>query len=353
MKRSSRPLAVATVAAGLLAATPLAAPATQPACHRFAAVTGSNANAGTASAPFRTPGKLAAALSPGQTGCLRGGTYGDTSGGYVLDLDEGGAPGAPITIRSHPGERAKLVGIVHVPRTAPFVRLSRLDIEGTGGANTIKVYAAEFVLEDSDVTNRLRGNSCMILGSTSGYGQATRPIIRRNRFHDCGSAAHDNKDHAIYLSSVSEGQIVDNVFWNTQAYAIQLYPNAQRTRVAHNVIDGASSERGGVVVGGDSDHTSAHNVVEQNVIAFAETYNVASSWEDAVGAGNVVRQNCLWGGREGNLASARGFVAQANVVANPRYLDRVRKDFQLRPGSACLRVVGYDTVAKHGLHRRG
>ena len=136
--------------------------------------------------------------------------------------------------------------------------LSRLEIEGAGGANSIKVYAHDVVVEDNVITNRGRGESCMILGSSSGDGQARRVIVRRNRFHDCGSSANENKDHGIYAQNVVGGRIIGNVFWNSAAYAIQLYPNAQGTLVAHNVIDGDdSSIRGGILFGGDSSHVSS------------------------------------------------------------------------------------------------
>ena len=60
-----------------------------------------------------TAQQLLDSLRPGETGCLRGGTY-RSSRGYVLNARRGGAPGAPITLRSFPGERARLVGIIDI-----------------------------------------------------------------------------------------------------------------------------------------------------------------------------------------------------------------------------------------------
>ena len=62
--------------------------------------------------------------------------------------------------------------------------------------------------------------------------------MRGNRFHDCGDPANSNKDHASTPPTSLDGAIIDNVFYNSAGYTIQLYPNAQRTLVAHNVIDG-------------------------------------------------------------------------------------------------------------------
>jgi hypothetical protein len=316
-------------------------------CSRFAAPGGNDASRGTKSRPFRTPQRLADSLRPGQTGCLRGGTYQAGSNGYVLQPRRGGAPGAPITIRSYPGERAKLVGIIYIERGINYVTLSALDIEGTGGENTVQITSANDIVEDSSITNAWHGNSCMILGDTSGDGAATLPIIRRNRFHECGNPENGNLNHAIYASNVNAGQIVDNLFWNTSALTIQLYPNAHHVRFAHNVVDGdAPSVRGGVYFGGDSDYASTDNVVEYNVIAYAQTFNIDSGWDGATGSNNVARHNCLWAGREGNInTEGGGFSRVDNKVANPLFINKKKHDYRLKRRSPCRRVVGFDTAA--------
>jgi hypothetical protein len=310
------------------------------ACSRFAAPEGSDSRGGTRQRPFRTAQRLVSSLRPGQTGCLRGGRY-SSSDEFVVRFEHGGRQGTPITLRSYPGERATLVGNVMVTKGSDYITLSQLRVEGTGGSNTVKIYAAHTILQGSDITNAWRGESCMILGSDS-YGVAIGTVVRRNRFHECGNPADGNQDHAIYAQSVTDGQIIGNVFWDSAAYAIQLYPNAQRTRVAYNVIDGgAPSVRGGILFGGEASEASSDNIVERNVIAYAEEYNISSDWEGAIGTGNVAEKNCLWGGREGNIDdSAGGFRASANVVANPAFRDRQRRDYRLSATSRCRRVVG-------------
>ena len=243
-----------------------------------------------------------------------------------------------MAIMSYPGERAVLRGTVVVRSGANNVRLANLSVEGLGGANTIQVYGADFVLEGSQITNNWRGRSCMILGDGSN-GTAVRPVIRRNRFRECGSLANGNQDHAIYASHVADGRFSDNAFWDSAGYAIQLYPDAQRTVVSHNTIDGGSpSVRGGIVIGGDSDDTSNGNIVEYNVIAYATTYNIEAWWDGAVGAGNVARYNCLWNGGQGEI-DADEVAVVGNVVADPLFIDRERHDLRVGARSICADVV--------------
>jgi hypothetical protein len=310
-------------------------------CDRYAAPWGDDHNRGTSKRPFESPQRLANSLRPGKTGCLRGGVYDQTDEGYVLRLKRGGTEQRRITIRSFPGERARLLGIIYIVSGANFITLSQLAIEGTGEHNTVKIYSTGTTIRNNDITNASRGESCMILGSDSD-GEAVRTTVRENRFHDCGSSSNDNKDHAIYVSNAADGRIIGNVFWDSSAYSIQLYPHAVRMLVARNIIDGGPpSVRGGILLGGDSDYASSDNVVEFNVVAYADTYNVTSDWEGSTGTGNIVRSNCLWQGRDGNINdSSGGFTASSNMVAAPRFVNRAKHDYRLKRGSKCRRVVG-------------
>jgi hypothetical protein len=310
-------------------------------CDRYAAPWGNDHNRGTSKRPFESPQRLADSLRPGKTGCLRGGVYDQTDEGYVLRLKHGGTEQRRMTIRSFPGERAKLLGIIYIVSGANYITLSHLAIEGTGEHNTVKIYSTGTMIRNNDITNASRGESCMILGNSSD-GEAVRTTVRENRFHDCGSSSNDNKDHAIYVSNAADGRIIGNVFWDSSAYSIQLYPDAVRMRVARNIIDGGPpSVRGGILLGGDSDYASSDNVVEFNVVAYADTYNVTSDWEGSTGTGNIVRSNCLWQGRDGNINdSSGGFTASSNTVAAPRFVNRAKHDYRLKQGSKCRRVIG-------------
>jgi hypothetical protein len=329
-------------------ATLLCAPAPAAVtCDRYAGPFGSDNAPGTVTQPYHSAQRLANSLAAGQTGCLLEGTYTDElSGPYVLNVLHGGAPGAPITVRSAPGQRATLRGIVQVPRGSDNVTISNLDIVGqrvTPDESTgIQILAADTVLADNDITNNSR-KICMVLGSP-GWGEAIRTVIRGNVFHDCGT--RNNKfEHSAYIEWTDGVLVTDNLFLRSGAYAIHLYPDAHNTTVTHNVMVGNG---GGVIFAGEGDAASSDNVVAQNVIA--DSYmrpGIESWWGGTVGQRNRADRNCV---TRNTLAqvdiSGGGYSATGNVIADPGFRDAAHGDYRLAPSSPCWDLVGYDTAAK-------
>ena len=129
-------------------------------------------------------------------------------------------------------------------------------------------------------------------------------------------------DHGIYVENSVDAEITGNVFWDAPGWAIQLYPNAQRTLVAHNVIDATG---GGILIGGKAGggtyadgHASSGTTVEHNVITNTTAeYGVESYWGGSMGTDNVVRPNCMFNGAKGDLDRDGGRSPVGNLVADP------------------------------------
>jgi parallel beta-helix repeat protein len=309
-----------------------------PLCDRFASPLGLNTNPGTELLPYRTAQKLVNSLTAGQTGCLRGGPYPG-----AVTIVRGGSEGAPVTLQSYPGERARVVGRVLVQSGADYVTLSNLDLVGTNLENlgSPAIEANYATVEDSDITN-LNTADCVFVGTSEHFVEHV--TITRNRIHDCGLIPLTNRHQGISVWNAGDTEITRNVIYNNADRGIQLWPNAQRTLVARNTLDGNGE---GILLAGSKTLTSDNNVIERNVVTNSTARdNIEVNWPVGapVGTGNVVRENCVSGGPRDNgdggiQPRVKGVVVSGNLVASPDYVDRLAGNYDLASDSDCLRVV--------------
>jgi hypothetical protein len=310
----ARRLAVLVVAgAAALAASPVASAA----CTRYASARGSDSAAGTASAPFRTVGRLLSVLPDGGVGCLvAGGWFHER---VIFDRT--------ATLTSV-GGRATIAGVVIVRRDVPNVTVSNLAIRGEGGGRAALIVRADGArIAGDDVSGpgfRNRNTACILLDGVRGA------VVDGNRVHNCTLAnRRDLYAPGIFAASSLRSQISNNIVYHTLGDGIALAPNAQRTTVTHNIVDGNVS---GIYIGGDGRTASSHNVVTANIVSNSGRYNVHAAWSGRAGTGNVVSGNCFWHGYGGNIEGGALAVSR-NVVADPRYRNRP-SDYSLE-GGAC------------------
>ncbi len=351
---SCRPAAavLALSALLLLAAGPGGAGA-ETSCDLVASPSGSASAAGTLDDPLGGAHQLVDALRPGQVGCFASGTYRFRE----LKISR---PGVELT--SVPGQRALLHGRIWIARGANRVTVSHLDLDGRSGNHDLPsptVNANRATFEDLDVTNHHTG-ICFVLGS-SVWGRATGTVIKRSKIHDCGRLPSENQDHGIYLSAASHTVIRHNWIYRNADRGIQLYPDAQYTRVIDNVLYGNGE---GIIFSGDRRVAANHNLVAENIIADSKIRsNVESYYEPGgpVGRRNVVRFNCVHGASSDYYAGADdsgiqegeiGFNAAYNVAANPRFVDPAHGNFNLRDDSPCTDLGGKVSLRAPRLHGR-
>jgi hypothetical protein len=143
-----------------------------------------------------------------------------------------------------------------------------------------------------------------------------------------------NHDHGIYVEASDGAQIVDNWIYNNADRGVQLFPDAQDTYVARNVIDRNGQ---GVIF----TRVSSGNVVEHNVIAHSRRRWNLEDWE-LTGNANVARRNCVWTtrsdsyARNGGIQPSPDFTVLANVIADPNFVDRGVENYRLRLSSPCF-----------------
>jgi nitrous oxidase accessory protein NosD len=228
-------------------------------------------------------------------------------------------------------------------RTAAHVVIRGLWLDGRNPGNSPSpaVNGTDIVFTGNDVTNA-HTSICFVLGNPQ-FGTARHVTIENNRIHDCGTLPATNLEHGVYVGLARDTRVVGNWIYENADLGVHLYPDARRTLVSGNVIDGNGE---GVIFGGTKQVAPTGNVVEGNVISNSRIrFNVEWNWPGPVGRDNVVRRNCIGGGvradRNGGIMEPEiGFTAVGNVDAEPAF--RAPGDYRLKPGSACTRVFRGD-----------
>ena len=316
-------------------------------CNLYASPSGSDASGdGSLGSPFQSVGKLDQALAPGQTGCLRAGSYGST--GSLIKLDNDGAPGSQITITSFPAETAVVQGWVDIEGS--YTTLSHLSIDGSNTFYTqvrsgtkcpapvsqpLVIAGSNDVLEFVDYYQSvpsLRGNGIGI----GFWGDADNTIIRFSKIHDVGQC--EAYDHLIYLSHGNNVQIYDNWIYNDpHGRGVQLYPAPTNARVFDNVIDHAGE---GFVIGNEAGDTVSGNQIFNNVITNSTglpSQNIPGEgihdlYSGKPGTGNSFHDNILYG-NPGGIGHLTAVDHYGNASANPRLDDPLEHDYEPLPGS--------------------
>jgi parallel beta-helix repeat protein len=340
--RKFAPLSVVMSLATLFAFTGSAGAAVS--CDLVASPSGSDSASGSVTAPFATAQHLVNALQPGQTGCLRAGTYNED-----VSIGHGGNAGAPVTLTAYPGESVTIVGRFWIAQGANYVTVTGLGLDGKNADNlpSPTVNSNNDTFSYDDVTDEHTA-ICFDLGSDT-YGVANNTLITHSRIHDCGVMPAINHDHGIYVADAVNTTIEWNLIYDNADRGIQLYPNAQYTTVDHNVID---SNGEGIIFSGDDGEASNNSNVYDNLLTNALIRHDAESWYPSgnpLGTNNSLHNNCVWGGAEGTIdTSGGGFTSSNNTTADPQYVDAANHDYHLQPTSPCLAITGDIAAAVDG-----
>ena len=312
-------------------------------CSKYASPSGSDSNAGSATAPYRTVQYLVNRLTAHETGCLLAGSY----VGNVAFAN------GSVTLAGVTGQDAKILGYVWVKSSANDVTVQDLSIDGHDvSPPPVQVNGDRVTLRNLDITDRNKPGSayngmCVLAGPNFEADPANTAYdltITNSRIHNCGDDAHE---HAIYLESTRRAHVVDSFLYDNPGYGIHMYPDAQASLIEYVLIDGNSSKCkanltfSGEKAGGEYSRAygSSNNVVRYSLITNSLCrYNVESYYPTGSLAptGNVVENSCVWNAPLGNFGSTSGYTQHDNIDADPLYTDRTVKDFRLQPTSPCL-----------------
>ncbi len=199
------------------------------AAEYFVATNGNDSNPGTKAAPFKTIQKgVNTAKNPGDIISVRGGTY---AGSVVLKYS--GASGKPITLRSFPGEKAKIDQGPDLANTA--AKFLRVILDG-GSTNGVKNPIGWLIIDGLEITRGNEGikmykahdviiRNCNIHHNISmGFlGNGTRVTIDRNIIANNGftHSLPNYTIHGIYLSGTTI-KITNNIIHSNICSGIQV-----------------------------------------------------------------------------------------------------------------------------------
>jgi hypothetical protein len=294
--------------------------------------------------------RLDRALAPGQTGCLRAGTYGDTGTTHRIDRD--GSAAGRITLTSYPGETATVAGWVVIE--ASYTTVSHLRIDGSntlykytagtnsacrvdsGSSQALVIAGANNVLEYNDYFQSnpaIRGNGIGV----GWWGRPDNTIIRFNKIHDVGRC--EAYDHLVYLEGGNNVQIYDNWMWNDpHGRGVQLYTHPTNARIHANVIDRAGE---GFSVGNEPGDTISGNEIYNNIVA----NSVGLPWQNitgkmihdlyggAPGTGNSFHDNLSFN-NPGGIGHTTAVKTYNNTAADPKFIDAGNHDYRVATTSA-------------------
>jgi Right handed beta helix region/Protein of unknown function (DUF1565) len=316
---------------------------------------GSDSNAGTLAAPWRTITKAWNAVPFGSTINVRAGTYSTQT--YLSGRSASAAN--PITIRAYPGETVILRNDSSAGAAVYIDRSSGVRIQGfritNPSSDGIKV------LNSSDielVSNSVYGNGNQ--GIIVGGGGSTAPTYSKNvqlwsnRIYSNGALSYTPFQHGVYYGATGSntdgiqhgavgGVIANNVFYDQPTgFHIQVGSQVDGVIITNNTFTTASNTSdanlgNAIQFYGEGNQFAPKNVlVVNNAIAFNAHRGVHGAGPSM--PSNVVRNNLAYENPMGDFVPVWGsstvFTLGANMTgADPRFVDRGAKDFHPRADS--------------------
>jgi parallel beta-helix repeat protein len=268
-------------------------------------------------------------LGPGQTGCFRAGTYKFSLLGINSD----------VTLGPYGRQRVTLQGEIKVRPSGAGSTIQGMTLDGRGGDSRIgpRIYADRVTLRNNEITNH-HTSICVQIGSWYDGPPPRGVVIERNRIHDCGERPTTNKDHGVYVSEARNTVIRDNWIYDNVDRGIQLYHDADGSKVTGNVI---LQNGDGIVINADSSDNEIYgNIIFDSVLG----WNVYGG-NDGSGSNNYVHNNCLralnpdpdYNVNGGIQPEQLHFRASHNRIApiNHVFVNRKDRDLRMQYVSAC------------------
>jgi hypothetical protein len=335
-------------------------PAPTSANNFYVAMTGSDSNAGTMAAPFRTIKKGVSAAKPDTTIHVMPGTYAES----IKSTVSGTATGR-IRFVSETRWAAKLVPPASNTtdgawdNRGAYVDIEGFEVDGTkhqggtpwrmgiysaGSSSTIKRNKVHDIAHDKAVYTCTNGGGAGVEGDS--YYKGTNIDVIGNVVYDIGYLGCTFVQ-GIYQTA--PGKVMNNVITRGGAACIHLWHDANHIDIVNNTV--VECPFGILVGGGDYVNTSGpadyvnvlNNIVVNSKMAIDE--------QGGTGKNNVYANNLLFGNTT-NWGLQNGLAGTNTVTENPLFMNLAGADYHLQAGSPAInagtttRAPSYDFDGK-------
>jgi hypothetical protein len=229
-------------------------------------------------------------LQPGDTLCLRGGTYAEN-----ITATISGTSASRITIRSYPGETAILKGLQRF--TLNYTTISGITFDWNTGAYTdhmLKLNNGVGWTFTGNEARNAKSFACVLI-----YGSPRDYAFTNNYVHDCASGIDTTRDHDLYVNAPGgvNGLIERNILVNAPGgYNAKLSGSSSGTEGTKNVTFRyntlVNANRANLLIG--SRNNTGNQVYGNLFVGAGDGWNVRL-WDMTGGEGTTVHDNLWWG----------------------------------------------------------
>jgi len=327
-----------------LAAAVLMLPAFAQAATYYLSPTGSDANPGTYTQPFRTVAKGVQAAKPGDTLILKDGTYPDEGGntGWLVWISKAGTASSWITMKAEHKWGAILdcqkqcSGYLYFDSGAAYWRIEDLVVQNTL-ANAIHMNstpAAHDLIFKGNLIRNVGGyytsSQIGICGVYAGPGQYNL-VFDGNVFHDIGRTGPADMmahDHGLYLHS-SNTTIINNLFYSLAAgWGVQTASGFSGV-IENNTFAFPMSTQVGQLMLWD---TNGDVMIRNNI--FYEPASTAITTYAFSPKSCTIDHNIIFG--PSTVISGSGCSVSSNYFIDPKLSNAASYDFSLTAGSPAI-----------------
>lgn len=318
--------------------------------HLYVSPTGSDANTGTQTKPFKTILKASAVAKPGTTVHVAPGTY---TGGF--STSKSGTATARIAYVSDVKWGAKIIPALNSKSRRAWINSgSYVDIVGfeVDGTNYNGGYRWWIGIGSSGANSTIRNNhvhhiatqmsECQsnggagISGGSTVYGDKVE--ILDNVVHHVGPAYISETNRCVWFHGIyfqTAGKVKNNVTYDNGYAGIALSHDVSNADVANNTVVNNGT---GIHLNGAGFYRSPTQMIDymnisNNVITGNKRYAIRTA--GTIGTHNTYTNNLTYNNAMGNISVKYG-TPSATITTNPLFVNPTANDFRVKSTSPAI-----------------